>query len=369
MTLSWKDFKKFITINPLVMVLCCGVIIAGFFVLNSIRWTPPIIGGIAELTSVEINGTKQWLLIRGQKKDAPIILFVHGGAGDAQIGVFRQYQRELEKNYIVVQWDQRGSGLSGVPFPDRATLHLGQFVDDGISVVAYLKERFRKEKIYLVGHAGGTGIAWFMARDYPEHFYAYAAFNQIAPANHQTFQYIAVLAEAERRQHTKAVAELQELGSPPWKFMPDNPDKNATDPSYASMLKVLKWAKVFQESTHHHHIDHIFARDLIFSTEYTLKDVISWAETKHRAMNIIYPWVNANLRLIDKGVSFEIPFYMFLAEKDLITPPAPADLLFENIQAPNNDKKIVIYPNTSHYIFWERTKEYQAALLRVFNKH
>ncbi|MGL5253496.1 MAG: alpha/beta hydrolase family protein [Brevinema sp.] len=365
MILSWQDIKKHISIKPICIIFILTLLI--IIAINTIRWTPPILRGVSELISVDINGSQQWLLIRGQKKDAPIILFLHGGPGNAQIGVFRHYQRELEKNYIVVQWDQRGSGLSGANFPSRSTLNLQQFIEDGISVTKYLKTRFNKEKIYLVGHAEGTGLGWFMARDYPEHFYAYAAFNQIAVGNQQTYQYVAVLAAAEQRKKQKAIIELKDLGAPPWKFMPPNPEKQASQTGYATMLKVLKWAKAFQGEAYHQNISHIFARDFIFSTEYTIQDIFNWRKTKHQSMNMLYSQFNANLRLIDIGASFKIPFYMFLGENDLLTPVEPALELFSLINAV--DKQILIYPDTSHYIFWERTIEYQLALKRFFNKH
>ena len=85
-----------------------------------IRRTPPITdaqdllvpGSIASLEPVTLGGMTQWLLIRGQQRSLPVLLWLHGGPGGAQIGWARAFQRELEKHFVVVNWGQRGAGLS-----------------------------------------------------------------------------------------------------------------------------------------------------------------------------------------------------------------------------------------------------------------
>ena len=51
-------------------------------------------------------------MIREEKRNNPLMLFLHGGPGTAQLGFAPQFQRELEKHFTVVNWDQRGAGLS-----------------------------------------------------------------------------------------------------------------------------------------------------------------------------------------------------------------------------------------------------------------
>jgi hypothetical protein len=47
--------------------------------------TPPIgtFEGIASLDQVDLNGYPQWILLRGQDKSKPLLLYVHGGPGSA----------------------------------------------------------------------------------------------------------------------------------------------------------------------------------------------------------------------------------------------------------------------------------------------
>ena len=69
-------------------------------------------GSISELTHITLNGHKEWISIRGEKKDAPVLLFLAGGPGGTQMAAVRYELAELEKNFVVVNWDQPGSGKS-----------------------------------------------------------------------------------------------------------------------------------------------------------------------------------------------------------------------------------------------------------------
>jgi alpha-beta hydrolase superfamily lysophospholipase len=66
--------------------------------------------GIDEESYVSIGGVEQWVSIRGQDRANPVLLFLHGGPGDATshwtFAVFAPW----EAYFTVVQWDQRGAG-------------------------------------------------------------------------------------------------------------------------------------------------------------------------------------------------------------------------------------------------------------------
>lgn len=111
---------------------------------------------IATIESVMINDRKQSLLIRGQNVEQPILLCCHGGPGMAQIGFIRHFQKELEKHFIVINWDQRGAGKSFLWRDIQTNFTIDQFISDAKEVIHYLLRRFKKQKLFLAGHSWGV---------------------------------------------------------------------------------------------------------------------------------------------------------------------------------------------------------------------
>ena len=76
--------------------------------------------GIEETRQVEIGGIRQWISVRGNDRRNPILLYVHGGPGAAEMVESYGYQRPWEDFFTVVQWDQRGAGKTYAAIPGAA---------------------------------------------------------------------------------------------------------------------------------------------------------------------------------------------------------------------------------------------------------
>lgn len=147
-----KNIKKSIKfIGVLIIIL---LIIALFFP----TWTQDIKAenSISVLEQVEINGSKHEIMIRGNDKDNPVIILVHGGPGNPEIPYVKKYQDLLEKDFTVVHYDQRASGKSYHFFEDYSNLSSDLLVEDLLMMTDYISERLGKEKVILVGHSFGT---------------------------------------------------------------------------------------------------------------------------------------------------------------------------------------------------------------------
>ena len=126
--------------------------------------TPPILatdgktlpGSIAEIAMAPIGGTKQGVLIRGQSTDNPVLLYLAGGPGQSSLPHPRVILEDMEKEFIVVAWDQRGTGKSYPALDPTADLTPARAVADTIELTDYLRERFDEDKIYLLGESYGT---------------------------------------------------------------------------------------------------------------------------------------------------------------------------------------------------------------------
>ena len=136
-------------------------------------------GSISEKIFVSIGGVKQGMFIRSNNKGNPVLLFVHGGPGFPNYYLFEKYNPGLEDYFTVCYWEQRGGGLSYSPEVTPESMALEQFASDAIEVTNYLRERFKKDKIYIMAWSGGTTIALPAVSKAPELFHAYIAMAQI----------------------------------------------------------------------------------------------------------------------------------------------------------------------------------------------
>jgi proline iminopeptidase len=66
--------------------------------------------GIDSLEAVRIGGIDQWIEVRGQNVNNPILLFIHGGPGVAFIPMAAAFQDPWEKHFTVVQMGSTWSG-------------------------------------------------------------------------------------------------------------------------------------------------------------------------------------------------------------------------------------------------------------------
>ena len=134
---------------------------------------------ICEKTFVQIGGIRQGMFIRSADTANPVLLYVHGGPSFSEYFLVEKYPTGLENYFTVCYWDQRGGGLSVTPEVTRESLTLGQLAYDMIEVTNYLRERFGKDKIYIMAHSGGTAFAIRAVAGNPELFQAYIAVAQV----------------------------------------------------------------------------------------------------------------------------------------------------------------------------------------------
>ena len=132
--------------------------------------------GIAVVDKPMINGLRQHLQIRGEDINNPILLFVHGGPGNPMSAMNHRFQREWEKIFTVVNWDQRGCGLSEASDGD---LTIEMFVADICQVAEYLHNILPDRPIVILGQSWGSIVGALAAFRYPEHFAAYIGTGQV----------------------------------------------------------------------------------------------------------------------------------------------------------------------------------------------
>jgi pimeloyl-ACP methyl ester carboxylesterase len=138
----------------------------------------PLAGSISEKVRININGVEQGMFIKSKDATHPVLLYLHGGMPDYFLT--QRYPTGLEDYFTVVWWEQRGSGISYSDSIPRESLTTEQLISDTLEMTNYLRRRFGKEKIYLMGHSGGSFIGIQAAARAPELYYAYIGVAQMS---------------------------------------------------------------------------------------------------------------------------------------------------------------------------------------------
>ncbi len=169
----------------------------------------PLVGSISEKIKVNINGVEQGLFIKGKNARNPALLYVHGGMPDYFLT--EHYPTGLDEYFTVVWWEQRGSGLSYSADIPPESVNPGQLVSDAVEVTNYLRKRFGQEKIYLMGHSGGTFIGIQAAAQAPELYHAYIGVAQMSnQLESERLAYGYMLQRFRDDGNTKMVRRLEE---------------------------------------------------------------------------------------------------------------------------------------------------------------
>lgn len=138
----------------------------------------PLAGSISEKVFVDVNGVRQGMFIKSKDATNPVLLYLHGGMPDYFLT--ERYPTGLEDDFTVVWWEQRGSGISYSADLPTETMTLEQMLADTLEVTYYLRQRFGRKKIYLMGHSGGTFIGIQAAARTPELYSAYIGVSQMS---------------------------------------------------------------------------------------------------------------------------------------------------------------------------------------------
>jgi pimeloyl-ACP methyl ester carboxylesterase len=168
----------------------------------------PLRGSVSEKIFVEINGTRQGMFIKSKNVANPVLLYVHGGMPDYFLT--QEHPTGLDDLFTVVWWEQRGAGMSNSEAIAPAKMTLEQLIADTEAVTQYLRARFRKHKIYLMGHSGGTFIGIQVAARYPALYEAYIGVAQMTyQLESERLAYLYMLEQFRKRGDAQMLKKLE----------------------------------------------------------------------------------------------------------------------------------------------------------------
>ena len=129
---------------------------------------------------VDLHGVRQGMFLKSADTTNPVLLFLHGGPGMPEYFLDRTHPTGLERDFTVCWWEQRGAGISYSRDIPRESMTTEQLIRDTIAVTDYLRERFGRQRIYLLGHSWGSFLGIQVAARAPERYHAYVGMGQVA---------------------------------------------------------------------------------------------------------------------------------------------------------------------------------------------
>lgn len=313
--------------------------------------------GIEVLEQVELGGVPQWISIRGRNRDNPVLLFIHGYAGDPMIGLSWAFQNPWEDYFTVVQWDQRGSGKNSATADRealRGTFTSDRLVGDAEELVAHLRERLGKEKVVVMAWSLGGVLGVHLAKRRPEWLHAYIGIGQVSH-NFLRALYDRTLEIAVAEGRAEAVAELKSLTS--------HVEAAATPGQDPALWTIWNWANRFDGGWYGKGGWALYEDLPLLAPEYSQEaTVAAWDAMRWLAGDIA--WLNnrwTTLDLRELRPRFEVPVLLFHGRYDLTPPIENARAYFDGIEAPH--KHFVTFERSAHIPFIEEPGRFFMALL------
>jgi pimeloyl-ACP methyl ester carboxylesterase len=343
------------------IVLAAIVILLGVLLL----WSPgkpalfvdengnTLAGSISEKFHVNINGMQQGVFIRSKDAANPVLLFVHGGPGLPEYFLTQNFPTGLEEYFTVCWWEQRGSGLSfksGIP-PE--TMMLEQFISDTLEVTNYLRKRFGKDKIYLMGHSWGSFTGIQAAARAPDLFHAYIGMAQISyQLKSEKLAYEYMLKQYKENGNTKMVRRLEAAPVTMTVPLPHSYDALRDEATHSIGIGTTRAMKSV--------VSGLFLPSLQFR-EYTLGEKVALWRGKIFSRRILWNKL-LPIDLTTQVTALELPVYFLHGIYDYTVSYTEAKSYFENLKAPI--KGFYTFERSAHSPIFEEPEKMLTILLK-----
>ncbi len=314
--------------------------------------------GICEKIYVPLNGQEQYIFLRGEDAENPVVLYLHGGPGGPDSFLTYEFARQIGDEYTLVCWDQRGCGRTYFrnrkADPDNLQLSFEQALTDLDELVDYLCRSFTKEKIILMAHSYGSLLGANYVKRHPEKIEKYIGIGQQISTT-----------ETEAENFEKTIALMKQEGRSTEKLLAayENFQKDST---VLNLLEVQKIVRPYLAA----HLPKVEMKNQIklalSSPDFGLTD-LRWALGMFRisrhyklCKQLLDETLLMDLR--DAEGVFSAPMYFISGEYDIACSVNLVKDYYENISAPV--KAMVTIENCVHSPHIDRPE----AFAEVFKK-
>lgn len=294
--------------------------------------------------TLTIHGAPQFVALRAEQPDLPLLLYLHGGPGDAALPLVLKYNGALARHFTLAVWEQRGAGKSYYPFAPGEAISISTFVEDARQLIQLLLQRFGQEKVYLVGHSWGSVLGLMLCQRYPKLVEAYIGCGQVVD-----------MKESSRLAHRfaveqatgKAAARLAEID-------PAYEGEHWLDDLLFVTGQVVKHKGSFYGASNYNRM----VRAFLLSRDYGLRDLL--ARQKGALQSIRYLWRELMGVSFWGVTSYEMPVIFVEGAGDRHVSSALAKEYFERI---TSEKQLHMLEHACHFPQWSQAERFNRTVI------
>lgn len=297
---------------------------------------------------INVKNNDYYIRIRTKDKTNPVVLFLHGGCGAADRPFVMKWNSELATVATLVCWDQRGAGVAyNSKTAKKEVLTRDLYINDLHNVIQYLKDRFHKDKIILVGHSFGSEFGVWYVQEYPEDIECYVGIGQVVDAvrNEQiSFEY--TLREAKMKNDKRAVKALLKIGPPVNGFYKD--DKMLVQRNYLNKFGGILYGKYGNS------VINTLPKIPCMFKEYSFSTMLRYVKANVYCLS--QPVGQEKVDFLNDVNSLDVPVYLFMGKFDFNTVYDLAKEWFDKLEAPH--KKFITFDKSGHTPQWEESEKF-----------
>ena len=360
-----------IVLRPIVEVgilalLCLVALVWSEALKAEPRQLPPVLTqsgepaptGLVSRERVTLGGVEQTILIRGAEESLPVLLFLHGGPGGSVMPWVDLFQTSLlEENFMVVHWDQRGTGASFSKALTTDDISPERLVADTLELAELLRERFAQERIFLVGQSWGSALGFMTIAEDSSPFHAFvAASERVDWVRSLNMGYDWALEQARASGDADLLQELEAI---------------APFDAFDEADLLVQRAALDHYRAGDYHTPGLWDQYLSYAVEgqspyYSMEEIQSYIPGLELSSAAIeQAELLKTYNLFETLPSVDIPVHFVTGAEDWNTPAALAREYYDFLDAPQ--KSFTVIEGAAHMLLYDQPRAWEGVLIEIRN--
>jgi pimeloyl-ACP methyl ester carboxylesterase len=308
------------------------------------------------LEPVQLGGITQWIRTRTARTANPVLLLMQQGPGLPIINEARAWEQRLglEKDFTVVYWDQRGTGLSALPLGREGRFEITPelMVADTIALLELLRDRYGR-KTFIAGFSFGATYAARAAVLRPDLIAGIvAAGMDIDVPFAEQHMYEWALAQARTRGSKRAIGQLEKIGPPP----------HLDTKKFTTRARwITNFGGVTAGATGNS-LARTLVTSLLRSPDYSPAAALRTIRGFTSSQAALLPLL-AHTDLVTTMPTLEVPIILVQGRLDQVAPGSAAQRFYDTLAAPS--KQLVWFEHSAHTPQYDEPAKFRDVLLAL----